>query len=219
MTMTNERLYTTKEVAKILSVSDYRPKDGIKRGVLVPTDIQETKGRYGYKYMFNADSIRKYAKVLNIKPDFSIVGGEEDEINEDGSITLTPENFERVVHGGDISEAKANPTRKNAKILNHFKDAYGMSHKDLAYILNISEKRVDNLMQDHATLTFDNIAALLTAAKVDSITIDTKEWFASDPERYSKLTSWVPYKRAKLMQEYADLQARMKQIEKELKVK
>lgn len=212
--MTEERMYTTREVAKILNIDYKRVAKDLNKKILKPTDIEKGIGRGGVRYVFDADAVRFYASKRGIHDvDFSIVGGEEDVIDEDGGIKLTPENFERVVHGNDPKPEK---TSSDVMFLDDFTTKYNMSNKDLAYILNITEKKVDKLRRGETALLFEDVMALCTAAKVEKMQFSTEKYFSSDPERYNKLSSWVPYERAKLMQEYADLQARMKEIEKEL---
>lgn len=217
--MTMERMYTTKEVAKILNIDYKRVAKDLSCKILKPTDIEKGIGRGGVRYVFDADAVRFYASKRGIYDvDFSVVGGEEDVIDEDGGIKLTPENFERVVHGND-KPTETKKDNRNANILNWFKTTHNMSNSDLAYIMGVSKKRVDNLIGGHVTLTYDNVVALCAAANIDNFTINPDDWFRYDPERLKALRSWVPYNKAKLLQEYADLQARMKEIEKELEAK
>lgn len=224
--MTESGMYTTKEVAAMLSIDYKRIHKDMKNDRIKPTDIVKGKGRGGIAYVFDADTIRSYAAKRGIyNVDFSIVGGEEDVIDEDGAIKLTPENINRIIHGENDPEP-AKKTNRNADILNYFRTNYKMTNKDFAFIMNMSEKRVDNLAQGHVNLSYDNVVALCTAAKMNSFDIHPDDWYKDDPERLKRIKSWVPYKRAKLMQEYADLkaeqaglEARMKQIEKELENK
>lgn len=217
--MTKEGMYTTKEVAQILSIDYKRIHKDMKNLIVKPTDIVKGKGRGGITYVFDADTIRSYAAqkgIYNI--DFSIVGGGEDEINEDGAVVLTPENFDRIVHGGDES-TQEKQLNKNADILRFFKEKYNMTNKDLAFIMNVSEKRVANLMYGHVSLTFDNVISLCTAVGLNNFEMDSDQWFRDDPDRLKRIKSWVPYERAKLMKKYADLQRQMKEIKKQLEEK
>lgn len=216
--MTEERMYTTQEVAKILNIDYKRIHKDMNKHLVEPTEVVKGTGRGGIRYMFDADAIRSYAAQRGIyNLDFAIVGGEEDEIDEDGAVKLTPENFNRIVHGGDpVNKPEEKKQTRNAYILNFFKENYNMSNKDLALIMEVSEKRVANLMYGHTARSFDNFMALCTAAKTSNVAFRPEIWYKDDPERYKKLRSWVPYSKAKLLQEYADLQERMKEIEKEL---
>ena len=213
--MTMERMYTTKEVAKILSISYKRIHKDMNQFIIKPTDVIKGKGRGGIAYVFDADTVRKYAKSKGIyDPDFSIVGGNEDRMTEDGGIVLTPENFNRVVHGED------NPvnatTSGDVRFLKRFMESNNMEVKDVAYIFGKSEQAVRNLLNGQSSLKFEEVMALCVAAKTSDVSFDLKDYFVNDPGRYKTLSEWVPYKKAKLMQEYSDLQARMKEIEKEL---
>lgn len=208
-------MYTTKEVSQILSISTKRISKDISRKILVPSDVVKGIGRGGIKYVFDANTVRKYAKSKGIyDPDFSIVGGNEDRMTEDGGIVLTPENFNRIVHGED------NPvnatTSGDVRFLKKFMESNSMEVKDVAYIFGKSEQAVRNLLNGQSSLKFEEVMALCVAAKTSNVSFDLKDYFVNDPGRYKTLSEWVPYKRAKLMQEYSDLQARMKEIEKEL---
>ena len=208
-------MYTTKEVSQILSISTKRISKDISRKILVPSDVVKGIGRGGIKYVFDANTVRKYAKSKGIyDPDFSIVGGDEDRMTEDGGIVLTPENFNRIVHGED------NPVNATAsgdvRFLKRFMESNSMEVKDVAYIFGKSEQAVRNLLNGQSSLKFEEVMALCVAAKTSNVSFDLKDYFVNDPGRYKTLSEWVPYKKAKLMQEYSDLQARMKEIEKGL---
>lgn len=213
--MTMERMYTTREVAKILNIDYKRVAKDLSQKILKPTDIEKGIGRGGVRYVFDADAVRFYASKRGIHDvDFSLVGGEEDVIDEDGGIVLTPENFNRIVHGED------NPvnatTSGDVRFLKRFMESNNMEIKDVAYIFGKSEQAVRNLLNGQSSLKFEEVMALCVAAKTSDVSFDLKDYFANDPGRYKTLSEWVPYKKAKLMQEYSDLQARMKEIEKEL---
>ena len=208
-------MYTTKEVSQILSISTKRISKDISRKILVPSDVVKGIGRGGIKYVFDANTVRKYAKSKGIyDPDFSIVGGNEDRMTEDGGIVLTPENFNRIVHGEDNPVDAA--TSGDVRFLKRFMESNSMEVKDVAYIFGKSEQAVRNMLNGQSSLKFEEVMALCVAAKTSDVSFDLKDYFANDPGRYKTLSQWVPYKKAKLMQEYADLQARMKEIEKEL---
>lgn len=218
--MTEERMYTTKEVAKILSISDYRPKEGIKRGILVPTDINENVGRHG-QYLFSADAIRRYASVLKIKPNFCIVGEDrEDEINEDGSITLTPENFERVVHG--ISDKPRNEICSQRDVWNLFKDKYGFTMTTFARITNKQRQSMINYISRDTPIKLNELVDFCTVAnieiKIGEYTINAKKWYADDPEKYERLSGFIAQKE-EAYKEYEAAKARIAELEKELGIK
>ncbi len=95
-----EKMYTVSDVCKILCVEKGRIKSAVQDKNLKVSDIVPSGGRYGYRNLFSANDIRNYANKVGLTPVFDAVGSEEDEIDENGAITLTPENFDRVVHHG-----------------------------------------------------------------------------------------------------------------------
>lgn len=229
--MTDEMLYTTKDVAKILSISDYRPKEGVKRGILVPTRIRENVGRHG-QYLFNADAIRAYAAVLKITPSFSVVGNyAEDAKNVDGSINLTPENFENVVHGdtkvtGEWETVEATDKKdlgSNKDIWNMFQKDYDMSLRSLSNILDVQSQSIRNKINRDSPINIDQLVDICTAAnleiKIGDRTINPKKWYADDPAKYERLDGYMTKRKEEAYKEYEAAKARVAELEKELGIK
>lgn len=200
------RMYTTKEVAQILSIDYKRIHKDMSKLIIKPTDVKKGAGRGGIVYVFDADTVRKYARSKGIyDPDFSIVGGSEDRMTEDGAIVLTPENFNRIVHGEEKKKSKT-------EII----DIFGLTPEECAYIMNVQIQSYRN-KRSRNTFSLDDLVALCIATgkklSIDDEVIDLDGYF--DEERMSSLKSSMEKlkKRAAIEAKIAELQKELEEME------
>lgn len=206
---TTGRMYTTKEVAKILSIDYKRIHKDMSKLIIKPTDVKKGAGRGGIVYVFDADTVRKYARSKGIyDPDFSIVGGNEDRMTEDGAIVLTPENFNRIVHG---EEKTVNKAQNRSDIIKMF----DLTMEEYAYIFNVQEQSARNKFNRNS-FTLDDLVALCIAKgvtlSIGGEVVNLNGYF--DDEETARLKT--PYGKMIKLKKRAELEAQLKKLNEEL---
>jgi len=71
--MEETKMYSTVDTSRILGLSDYRIKKAIKKNILIPDNIEEWRGKQGFRYMFSEETISKYATKIGITPVFDAI--------------------------------------------------------------------------------------------------------------------------------------------------
>ena len=63
-----EKLYTIREIAKILCIGGVRIQKAMNERTLIPTDIEPFRGRMGFRYLFSEKEITRYAEKVGLNP-------------------------------------------------------------------------------------------------------------------------------------------------------
>ena len=118
--MTETRMFTTVEVAKIFNMDRSTINAAARSHRIKPTDIVSSQGKMGYSYRYDEESIRNYGRLIGRDPDFKSVGYQTYDVDEDGGIILTKENIEQVIHGKteasktqDVYDASSYESKEN----------------------------------------------------------------------------------------------------------
>lgn len=125
------KLYTAKEIEKVMCIGYQRISDAMKDRTLIATDIEPWRGRSGFRYLFSEEEINRYSekvglpirwerlementydeeheqKVLEAKRE---VREEYDPTFSDDAIQITAENVHEIF--GNRQEAKKEPEEK-----------------------------------------------------------------------------------------------------------
>lgn len=91
-------LYTFKEVVEILAVGYKRIAKAMDEHILVPTEIEQWRGRQGFRYLFSADEIERYAEKVGLNPMWERAGMHAERREQ--------ERQERIEHQKSVMDAR-----------------------------------------------------------------------------------------------------------------
>ena len=60
------KLYTAKEIEKIMCIGYQRISDAMKERTLIATDIEPWRGRSGFRYLFSEEEINRYSEKVGL---------------------------------------------------------------------------------------------------------------------------------------------------------
>lgn len=124
------KFYTLREFAKIAFISDTTLKRHINNKVIIPTDIEKSSGRKGFRYLFSEDEIQRYCDRVGIAPHWEKadkdVSTTDANIEHEKKVIEAQREIRRIVDPAETSDKGVYITEDNVH------EIFGNSRKEVS---------------------------------------------------------------------------------------